>query len=94
MRKSIDTLDKELNLTGFRYRDNEDGTFEVCYDHNQDTWFDSDPYHTAAARDDEEYWYIDNRYGLGEGIYPKSDYTLLEAIYDQCGDWSEKEDVE
>ncbi len=34
-------------------------------------------------REDEKYWYVDCNTGLGEGIYPKEDYTLEEAIDDQ-----------
>lgn len=34
-------------------------------------------------REDNENWYVDLHTGLGEGIYPKDQFTLGEAIYDQ-----------
>lgn len=84
-----DSLESEIIKTGFRYRENEDGSFDICYDHKQDSYFETNSYHTATLREDNEYWYVDNNCGLSGGGYPKADYTLLEAIYDQCGDWSE-----
>lgn len=33
-----DTLEQEIVKTGYRYRDNGDGTYDVCYDHAQDTF--------------------------------------------------------
>ena len=37
----------------------------------------------VSVREDEKYWYVDFNTGLGEGIYPKEDYTLEQAIKDQ-----------
>lgn len=37
----------------------------------------------VSIREDEKYWYVDFNTGLGEGIYPKEDYTLEQAIKDQ-----------
>lgn len=84
---AINKLEEELKKTGYRYRDNEDGSFDVCYDHNQDAFFSSvNMYHVATVKEDEELWYIDNNCGAGWGIYPKKDWTLERAIYDQCVD--------
>lgn len=35
------------------------------------------------VREDADNFYIDFRTGLGEGIYPKSDWLLGEALEDQ-----------
>lgn len=35
------------------------------------------------VREDGENYYIDFNTGLGEGIYPKADWTLEKAIKDQ-----------
>lgn len=35
------------------------------------------------TREDRLYYYVDFNCGLGEGIYPKSDWTLEKAIEDQ-----------
>lgn len=35
------------------------------------------------VREDEQYYYIDFQTGLGEGIYPKADFTLEKALDDQ-----------
>lgn len=37
----------------------------------------------VSVREDEKYWYVNFNTGLGEGIYPKEDYTLEQAIKDQ-----------
>lgn len=82
-----DEIEVELNKIGYRYRDNEDGSYDVCYDHEQDAFFDGvRMYHVATVKDDAAMWYIDNNEGLGFGMYPKADWTLKEAIYDQCID--------
>lgn len=37
----------------------------------------------VSIREDEDNWYVDFNTGLGEGIYPKADWTLEAAIKDQ-----------
>ena len=39
--------------------------------------------YSVKVLEDEENWYVDFQSGLGEGIYPKDDFTLEEAIEDQ-----------
>lgn len=81
------TLEQELIKTGYCYRDNEDGSFDVCYDHNQDAFFSPlNGYHVATVKEDDEHWYVDNGCGAGWGEYSKEDWTLERAIYDQCID--------
>lgn len=36
-----------------------------------------------TVREDRENWYVNFNTGLGEGIYPKADWTLERAINDQ-----------
>ena len=43
-------------------------------------------YHVATVKEDEELWYINNNEGGGWGEYPKADWNLSKAIYDQCID--------
>lgn len=43
-------------------------------------------YHVATVKEDNELWYINNNEGAGWGEYPKADWTLADAIYDQCID--------
>lgn len=38
---------------------------------------------TVYTREDEDNYYVDFNTGLGEGIYPKADWTLDKAIEDQ-----------
>ena len=84
-RKDMTTIEQELIKTGYRYSDNEDGSFDVCYDHNQDAFFSPlNGYHVATVKEDDELWYVDNNCGAGWGEYPKEDWTLERAIYDQC----------
>lgn len=79
------TIEQELIKTGYRYSDNEDGTYDVCYDHSQDAFFSPlHRYHVATVKEDEELWCVDNNCGAGWGEYPKTDWTLERAIYDQC----------
>ena len=86
-RKSMTTIEQELIKTVYCYRDNEDGSFDVCYDHNQDAFFAGvSMYHVATVKEDDESWYVDNGCGAGWGEYPKEDWTLERAIYDQCID--------
>ena len=78
------SLEVELDKTGYRYLDNEDGTFDVCYDYNQYPFFSAiKGYHVATIKEDEDLWYINNM-GLGWGEYLKADWTLKDAIIDQC----------
>ena len=78
-------LEKEIEELGYRYEDNEDGTFDVCCDHAQDSYFGgSNKHHVATVRATQDYWFIDNKCGLGEGEYSKADWTLADAIKDQC----------
>lgn len=87
MEKDMTTIEQELIKTGYRYSDNEDGSFDVCYDHNQDAFFSPlHRYHVATVKEDGELWYVDNNCGAGWGEYPKKDWTLERAIYDQCID--------
>lgn len=39
--------------------------------------------YNVSIREDEDNWYVDFNTGLGEGIYPKADWTLEAAIKDQ-----------
>ena len=80
-------LEEELIKTGYRYRENDDNSFDVCYDHSQDSFFDGiNSYHVATVKEDDDLWYIDNNEGAGWGEYPKADWSLSKAIYDQCID--------
>ena len=82
-----DELEVELNKIGYCYRDNGDGSYDVCYDHEQDAYFTGVcMYHVATVKDDAAMWYINNNEGAGWGEYPKKDWTLKDAIYDQCID--------
>lgn len=87
MNKIFGTLEEEIIKTGYRYCDNEDGSYDVCYDHAQDAFFSGvNTYHVATIKDDDDLWYIDNHFGAGWGEYRKDDWTLKDAIYDQCID--------
>lgn len=48
-------------------------TYEITYE----------GYNVSVVEDDENY-YIDFHTGLGEGIYPKADWTLESALEDQA----------
>lgn len=37
----------------------------------------------VRVREDADNYYVDFQTGLGEGIYPKNDWTLKNALYDQ-----------
>ena len=39
--------------------------------------------YNKSIHEDKKYWYVDFNTGLGEGTYPKEDFTLEEAIGDQ-----------
>lgn len=43
----------------------------------------------AVVTEDSEYYFIDLKYGVGVGFYPKSDWTLEDAIEDQKNVFSE-----
>ena len=80
-------IEVELDKTGYRYLDNGDGTYDVCYDHKQDAFFSAvNTYHAATIKEDNTKWYINNNEGAGWGIYSKKDWKLKDAIYDQCID--------
>lgn len=39
--------------------------------------------YNISIHEDKDYWYVNFNTGLGEGMYPKADFTLEEAIGDQ-----------
>ena len=39
--------------------------------------------YNISIHDDKKYWYVNFNTGLGEGMYPKSGFTLQQAIEDQ-----------
>ncbi len=39
--------------------------------------------YNISIHEDKDYWYVDFNTGLGEGMYPKADFTLEQAIEDQ-----------
>lgn len=46
--------------------------------------------YSVIVKEDAENFYIDFRTGLGEGIYPKSDWTLEAALNDQANIYNEQ----
>ena len=36
--------------------------------------------YNISIHEDKDYWYVNFNTGLGEGMYPKADFTLEEAI--------------
>lgn len=40
--------------------------------------------YNVTVSEDSSFYYIDFNTGLGEGIYPKEDWTLEKALYDQA----------
>ena len=42
-----------------------------------------------TVREDGDNWYVNFNTGLGEGIYPKKDWTLQKAINDQANIYKE-----
>ena len=83
-----DSLEYEIIKTGFRYIDNGNGTFDVCYDHAQDSYFSEiNGHHVATVREDDSTWYIKGEYGTCEGEYPKKDWTFSDALKNQCIDY-------
>ena len=50
-------LEEELIKTGYRYRENDDNSFDVCYDHSQESFFTGvNMYHVATVKEDEDLW--------------------------------------
>jgi hypothetical protein len=80
-----DSLEYEIIKTGYRYIDNEDGTYDVCYDHAQDSYFSEiNKHHAARVRDDENTYYIIGEGDSCEGVYPKKDWTFADSLKNQC----------
>ena len=78
-------LEYELEEAGYCYRENEDGSYVVCYDHMQDANFSPiNMYHAATVKATKTAWQIDNHTGEGWATYLKKDWTLKAAIHDQC----------
>lgn len=61
----------------------EDNESEETEQHVEFTAEDGRTYN-VIVREDEKNFYIDFQAGLGEGIYPKADWTLEKAIEDQA----------
>ena len=82
-----DSLEYEIIKTGYRYIDNEDGTYDVCYDHAQDSYLSEiNKHHVARVRENENTYYIIGEGDSCEGEYPKNEWTLADAIKNQCGE--------
>lgn len=80
-----DSLEYEIIKTDFRYIANDDGTFDVCYDHAQDSYFSAiNQHHVARVREDERTWYIKGESDACEGEYTKKDWTFFDALKNQC----------
>lgn len=80
-----DSIEYEIIKTGFRYIGNGDGTFDVCYDHSQDSYFSEiNKHHVARVREDDNTWYIKGEYDTCEGEYSKKDWTFADALKYQC----------
>ena len=62
--------------------DNNNESEEETAQHVEFTAEDGRTY-DVIVREDEKNWYVDFQTGLGEGIYPKEDFTLEKAIEDQ-----------
>ena len=81
-----DSLEYEIIKYGYRYIDNGDGTFDVCYDHSQDSYFNEySLHHVARVREDENTYYIKGDGDSCEGEYYKNDWTFADALINQCG---------
>lgn len=81
-----DSLEYEIIKTGYRYIDNEDGTYDVCYDHAQDSYFNEYSWHhVAIVREDENTYYISGEGDSCEGEYYKNEWTFADALINQCG---------
>ena len=80
------SLEYEIIKLGYRYIDNGDGTFNVCYDHAQDSYFNEYTWHhVARVREDENTYYISGEGDLCEGEYYKNEWTFADALINQCG---------
>ena len=81
-----DSLEYEIIKSGYRYIDNEDGTYDVCYDHAQDSYFsEMNKHHVSRVREDENTYYIKGEVDSFEGEYYKNDWTFADALINQCG---------
>lgn len=60
--------------------------WEVCDNDGQDIEYDG---RTITVREDREDFYVNFNAGLGDGVYPKSDWTLKKAIEDQANIFKE-----
>ena len=79
-------VEYEIIKLGYRYIDNEDGTYDVCYDHAQDSYFSEiNKHHVARVREDENTYYIKGEGDSCEGEYYKNDWTFADALINQCG---------
>lgn len=76
----------EIKSLGLGYEDLEDGTFLVHYDTSIDDFSIIGGLGNCIIRADDDTYYIDLQFGAGESEYPKSDYTLEEAIKDCVSD--------
>ena len=80
-----DSLEYEIIKLGYRYIDNGDGTFNVCYDHAQDSYFNEYSWHhVARVREDENTYYISGEGDSCESEYYKNEWTFADALINQC----------
>ena len=77
---SIGYADEDFATDGDHILSLTSNGFEVFPNEGQDINY-NDTYITV--REDGENFYVDFNTGLGEGIYPKADWTLDKAIQDQ-----------
>lgn len=83
-----DSVEYEIIKTGYRYIDNGDGTFNVCYDHALDSYFSEYSWHhVARVREDENTYYIKGEGDSCEGEYYKNEWTFADALRYQCEDF-------
>lgn len=73
-------LKEELEKSGYGFHNNEDGTFLVHYDKSRDDFSILCACGNCEVREDEDNYYIDLKVGLGETIYSKKDWSLVDAI--------------
>lgn len=62
------------------------GKWEIFDNNGQDIEYNG---RTITVREDGENLYVDFNTGLGDGVYPKSDWTLEKAIEDQANIYKE-----
>lgn len=60
--------------------------WEVFDNNGQDIEYNG---RTVTVREDREDFYVNFNTGLGDGVYPKSDWTLEKAIEDQANIYKE-----